>query len=271
MLGNQPVRVVVASNEWVDVLDISSGNELASVALNAAVQLEDDLLYVGNLSILVDRSYLTDAQSLVNVASRIRPQPRPASESNRFLFCTQCGSSVGSSAKFCTSCGNALSPTAESEAAYEYRTAGPVEDSMRFQDPTFGDAIDRQPNQAITRHPMSETNRRNLVFLIAVIFVGVVFVIVTRGGGNDSQSEFSENINTSGACQTLSNYAFNGIPATYIDDGAQLLYSLSDEFSSLGRGDISNLINEVVDLTYQGPGGQLSAKNLLIDTASTYC
>ena len=73
------------------------------------------------------------------------------------------------------------------------------------------------------------------------------------------------------ACATLSKYAFNGIPATYIDDGADLLYILAGEFSLAGRKDIALAIEDIVDLTYQGPYGQLTAKSELVNLANSYC
>lgn len=60
---------------------------------------------------------------------------------------------------------------------------------------------------------------------------------------------------------TLSDYAFDGIPATYVDDGADLLYLLAGEFALAGRSDIASSIENIVDLTYQGPYGQISAKS----------
>lgn len=271
MLGSQPVRVVMVSNQWLDVLDIASGDELASVALDAEIELDGDLLFVGGLSIHVDRSYLSEAQSLVKVAARITSKQRPSSVGNRQVFCTQCGSPVDSSAKFCTGCGSALSKRADRNLGPGQGDVGHVDDFVHAQDSQLAPPIDFELGRAEARQPMSATGRRNLVFVIAVVIVVAVVVVVARGGGDSRSSSTIENISGSSACRTLSSYAYNGIPATYIDDGAQLLYSLSEEFSSLGRGDIAGLVNEVVDLTYQGPGGQLSAKNLLIDTASTYC
>ena len=73
------------------------------------------------------------------------------------------------------------------------------------------------------------------------------------------------------ACATLNDYAFDGIPATYIDDGADLLYLLAGEFALAGRSDIASSIENVVALTYQGPSGQLTAKSELMNLANAYC
>ena len=94
------------------------------------------------------------------------------------------------------------------------------------------------------------------------------------GAGNFSSSNgraSQRDIRTSAACSTLSRYAFNGIPASYVDDGASLLYTLANDFSNLGRTDIALSIERVVDLTYQGVYGQLSAKSELVELANSYC
>lgn len=117
---------------------------------------------------------------------------------------------------------------------------------------------------------MTATGRRNLLIAVTVVVVIIVAVVATRGG-RDSSNSSSGDVRSSAACATLSSYAYNGIPATFIDDGAQLLYSLSDQFRSMGRGDIANRIDNIVELTYAGPAGQLNAKNELISAASSFC
>ena len=97
-------------------------------------------------------------------------------------------------------------------------------------------------------------------------------VLGLSGCGGDSGSSAKHGaIKDSSACSTLRNYAFRGIPATYIDEGAALLTSLAGEFSALNRSDIAAQINSAVSLTYQGPMGQIQAKNKLIEAANSGC
>lgn len=88
-------------------------------------------------------------------------------------------------------------------------------------------------------------------------------------GGGDNGS--SDSLKRSDACATLTRYAYRGIPATYINDGADLLYILAGSFEFLERSDIALEIEAIVDLTYQGPAGQLSAKSRLMRLADLHC
>ena len=115
------------------------------------------------------------------------------------------------------------------------------------------------------------------VGLARIAFPSLLLLVSSCGGGgagnfSSSNGRASQrDIRTSAACSTLSRYAFNGIPASYVDDGASLLYTLANDFSNLGRADIAVSIERVVDLTYQGVYGQLSAKSELVDLANSYC
>ena len=89
-----------------------------------------------------------------------------------------------------------------------------------------------------------------------------------------SQGDFpnqASGVHLTSACDTLSSYAYEGIPATYIDDGADLLYILAGEFATAGRNDIASSIERIVDLTYQGPAGQITAKSELMSLANSAC
>jgi hypothetical protein len=269
MFGHQPVRVVVVGAEWLDIIEISTGDELASLPLTSGVELVGDVLSVGDRSVRVDRTYLSEAEVLVKLAARSLPSKEVHPGSSTPLFCTQCGSRRDQSAQFCTSCGNSFAQMSER-----------ISPSGQRHEPTWsswGDSandseeyFDYEPTTPVTRRALTEVKHRNLVLLAAAVVVLVVVFIVVRESG-DSYSESSVEISRTSACATLSEYAFVGIPATYIDDGAQLLYALANDFRSFDRGDIASLVEEVVDLTYGGPTGQLQAKNLLLDTASTYC
>lgn len=269
MVGNQPVRVVLVANEWLDIIDISSGDELASLPVKAGIRLDGDFLSVGRTSIQVDRTYLSEAQSMINLASRIQSISGGRADVSLPFFCTQCGTQRDQSAKFCTNCGSAFGSTSEvvSQTSLGHK---PIRSTWDGADSGSETRDELEPSALISRQEISDTKRRNLIFLGALVVVGAVVVIVARGGG-DSSTGSSVNIRDTSACATLSDYAYVGIPATFIDDGAQLLYSLASDFNDYGRGDVASLIEEVVDLTYGGPSGQLQAKSLLIETANTYC
>ena len=96
----------------------------------------------------------------------------------------------------------------------------------------------------------------------------------SSGGGNAAGSGgngTSDTLKRSDACATLTRYAYRGIPATFIDDGADLLYILAGSFEFLERSDIALEIEAIVELTYQGPAGQLSAKSRLMSLADLHC
>lgn len=86
-----------------------------------------------------------------------------------------------------------------------------------------------------------------------------------------SSASKSVDIRTTSACRTLSRFAFDGIPATYVDEGAEMLYELADEFASLGRSDIAEQIEFIISLTYLDSAGQIEAKGELMNAASFYC
>jgi hypothetical protein len=110
--------------------------------------------------------------------------------------------------------------------------------------------------------------------------VGLIALALSACSGGGGAERFSSRVGSESgssggradsACITLREYAFEGIPATYIDDGADLLYLLAGAFSMEGRNDIANSIERVVDLTYQGPYGQMTAKSELMNLANQYC
>lgn len=270
MFGNRPVRVVAVANEWLDIIEISSGDELASISLDKGIKLDGDLLSIGEVSIVVDRTFLSEAQSLLKLASRSQQAFRNPTESSLPVFCTQCGERREPQARFCTSCGGSFTPVsvqansssftsrpfaaAPSEASGGYRySAGDFEGGMSAGQSTSASA------------------RRNLFLGVAAVVIAAVVAFVVVRSNQDGSAGSSVDIRTTAACETLSQYAFVGIPATYVDDGAQLLYALAGEFDALDRRDIASSIEDIVDLTYAGPSGQLSAKNLLVETAATYC
>ena len=101
-----------------------------------------------------------------------------------------------------------------------------------------------------------------------LVSVLLLLTAVSCGGsGGDNKVALDE----SSACRTLRDYAFVGIPATYLDDGAVLLDDLASEFDRLGRSDISSDIQRAIEMTYQGPAGQLSAKSILTGLANSNC
>ena len=103
--------------------------------------------------------------------------------------------------------------------------------------------------------------------------IAAICCLASITGCSDSNKSPNTAVETSisSACSTLKRYAFDGIPATYIDDGASLLYGLADQFVIAGRDDIASKIWRVIDLTYGGITGQLEAKTLLSSTANQYC
>lgn len=268
MLGSRPVKILVVGKEWFEVIDLFNGEEIVRDALYRDIYLEGDLLNIGGLSIAIDRTYMPQAQGLVILVSRIPvSQTKPVSQQSR--FCTQCGNAVDLSARFCSKCGQSLGEpiqqvppppmpnpkSTQATATYEFD-----DHSQEFS----------ESSRVKSNYVMTSTGRRNLLFAVTALVVIIVAVVAIRNNNNSSNAS-SGDVRSSAACATLSSYAYDGIPATFIDDGAQLLYSLSDKFRSMGRGDIASRIDNIVDLTYAGPAGQLEAKNELISAASNYC
>ena len=269
MLGGRPVKLIVVRNEWLDVIDLVSGEEIVRQAIHRDIYLDGDYLDIGELSIAVDRTYFPEAQNLVKLVSQL-PVPRPEPLVWQSGFCTQCGNSVVAAARFCSTCGNSLGEPIQQVPSSPQQHLEPVHtptsheiDDDNWQYP--------EPSQVQRNYVMTVTGRRNLLFAVTALVVIIVAVVAIRNNYSNSSTASSGDVRSSSACATLSSYAYNGIPATFIDDGARLLYGLSDQFRSMGRGDIANRIDNIVDLTYAGPGGQLSAKNELLSAASSYC
>ena len=119
--------------------------------------------------------------------------------------------------------------------------------------------------------------RESILFLVAALLATTLLACsnnsssgggYSAGGGSNGTSD---PLKRSDACATLMRYAYRGIPATYIDDGADLLYILAGSFDFLERTDIALEIEAIVELTYQGPAGQLSAKSRLMRLADLHC
>ena len=99
----------------------------------------------------------------------------------------------------------------------------------------------------------------------------IILVLLLAACGGSSSSRSKQDLASTTACRTLNDYALVGIPATYLDDGAILLDKLASQFEQLNHVEISSDIKRAIELTYQGPSGQLAAKSLLIDIAGTNC
>jgi hypothetical protein len=267
MVGEMPIKVVVLENEWVDILGIDSGDELARLPLDRRVHIEGDVLSIGSLSIVVDRSFMKDAAALVTIASRIPPPPPRTPSRTLLKVCSKCGAEVMATSRYCSSCGLPLT-VEEVQEQSDFRGAqseGPPgigDDELWAKPPAIGEGSSGSGST-------SSVGRRNLLLVGLAAAIAVVVIVASRDGG--SSDAVSANVSTSSACETLSRYANIGIPATYIDDGAQLLNRLADEFISLGREDIASEIDEIVNLTYEGPTGQIYAKNRLLSASSNYC
>lgn len=271
MSGTEPVRVVVSSNDQVDVVALSTGNYVASVALGSDIQLQGDLLWVGHLSIVIDHSDVVEAQELVEIAARIPSGPRPAVKSNRSDGCAHCGSPINPRARFCVRCRTPVPRRVRNSPIEDQWGAESFDDWDDDSDGNFGDLIGPGLGRSRSRQRVSEKAQRYVVFLVAALFLGVIVVLVTRSGSSESPTPTSVGVSIDEACEMLTTYAYVGIPATYVDEGAQLLSTLSEQFSALGLGDVSDLLNDAVDRVYEGSDGQVEAKNLLVDTANLYC
>jgi hypothetical protein len=268
MLGSRPVKLLIVGNEWLEVIDLLSGDEIVHKAIHRGVELDGDLLDIGGLSIAIDRTYISEVQALMRLVSRL-PVAQNGPTARQSGFCVQCGYPVDSSARFCSTCGQSLGEHFQQvppPPRHNFDSA-PATSSREFDSHIRHFS---EPSEVRSKLVMSSTGRRNLLIAVTVVVLLIVAVVATRGG-NDSSKSSSGDVRSSAACATLSSYAYNGIPATFIDDGARLLYSLSDQFRSTGRGDIANHIDNIVDLTYAGPAGQLNAKSELISAASSYC
>ncbi len=269
MLGNRAVNLIVVKNQWLDILDLATGSEVASFDLHQDMRVDGDLLSVGGLSIVVDRSFIFEAQALVDLASVAQRK----SESPRDLqarYCSQCGSPTDPTGPFCSSCGIPL----ESKG---------TQASLSSSDKDFivGTSLTRQrftPENGIWREPSSSrlrqvytTGKGRLSISIALIVAVVAAVGISMSqedGGNNARAR---DVTFNTACATLSTYAFDGIPATYLDEGAQLLEQLAEDFDDLGRDDLADRLRHVVDQTYDGSAGQVAAKESLIQLASAQC
>lgn len=134
-----------------------------------------------------------------------------------------------------------------------------------------------QGRRRYKRHASSRSQQLSRFFsvgLLALVSLACSSGGSTEGGsssGRGGTRSATDKLKSSDACATLTRYAYRGIPATYIDDGADLLYILAGSFSLLDRPDISTAIEAVVDLTYQGATGQLAAKSQLMRLSDLHC
>lgn len=268
MLGSLPVVITWIRKDQVAVISSIDGQEVIRAGINQGINLEGDLLEIGGFSIAIDRSYLPEAQNFMNAVLQSYRVPMKNYRGN-MRFCTQCGVSVDKAASYCSACGNPLRKSQVQEGLRQ----DPINLSLGMGGSETLDASRRASIDISKLQRIHGLNSKRILsfMLVSAAVIAISIAVISRRDSSNEQISALGEVSVSSACEVLSQYAYNGIPATFVDEGAGLLRNLSEQFRQIDQAEVADRIDHIVELTYNGSTGQIEAKKELISAADDYC